>query len=121
MKNGAVRLTYLAPTGAVCDAPEVGADCDDHRRLEVAYAFGRRFGTAVERNRARRRLRHAFVEVVEGATHELTGGAFLLSGSRRLLDMPYSGVKSDVSRCLAQVTNPGPDTPTTVAGGSRRP
>jgi hypothetical protein len=76
---------------------------------QVALALGRRFGNAVERNRGRRRLRAAFraawmarpAEGSEGASNApaLTG-AFLLSGSRRVLTDPFEGIVSSITICL---------------------
>lgn len=102
MSHGAVRLTYLDNAAA------------DHRlesTPQVAYALGRRFGTAVERNRARRRLRDAFTRawadhVANTKTTAPTlrlDGAFLLSGHRGLLTAPFGQLVGDVTACLARL------------------
>ncbi len=105
MSHGAVRLTYL--DNAVADTPLESTP-------QVAYALGRRFGTAVERNRARRRLRDAFAR--SWADHTATmatsstdptlrlDGAFLLSGHRGLLTAPFDRLVADVSACLNRLT-----------------
>lgn len=67
----------------------------------VAFSFGRRFGPAVERNRARRRVRAAF----DRAWTERRGptGAFLLSGSPKLLVVDFEALVSCVESCLDQL------------------
>ncbi len=99
MSHGAVRLTYLHKSAA--DAPLESTP-------QVAYALGRGFGTAVERNRARRRLRDAFAQ--SWLDHTTTtpptlrlDGAFLLSGHRRLLSAPFDQLVDDVSTCLSRL------------------
>lgn len=67
----------------------------------VAFSFGRRFGPAVERNRARRRVRAAFDRVWterRGPT-----GAFLLSGSPSLLAVDFERLVAWVESCLDQL------------------
>lgn len=120
-----MRVTYLAPTGA-----SIGASRDVHPtpppyeldRVEVAYALGRRYGTAVERNRARRRLRDAFSSawVQYREQHlsteddprgselrpapDIVTGAFLLSGTRRVLTAPFADLVDNMLGCLGRLT-----------------
>lgn len=130
VRQGAVRVTYLAPTGASIDAPDTGGATPppyelDH--VEVAFALGRRYGTAVERNRARRRLRDAFTTAWAQyrAQHTPTDddgerpepipapdpvtGAFLLTGSRRVLTAPFADLVANLLGCLRQLTPASPD------------
>lgn len=102
VKHGAVRLTYL-PLAAT----------DPKSTPQVAFALGRKFGTAVERNRARRRLRDAFAKAWAGHTgsdnDELDAtlqlhGAFLLSGHRGLLTAPFDRLITDITHCLEQLS-----------------
>ena len=76
---------------------------------QVALALGRRFGNAVERNRGRRRLRAAFRVAWTARTDgeselappaPVLTGAFLLSGSRRLLTDPFESIVSSITTCL---------------------
>jgi ribonuclease P protein component len=66
----------------------------------VAYAIGRRFGTAVERNRARRRLRAA-VALDEALL--LPGGAYLLAADRTVLTIPFATLREYVTTLLRAV------------------
>ncbi len=103
-------MTYLAsPT--VTDGAGPGNEWpgNEWQGPKVAYAFSRRFGKAVQRNRARRRLRDAFArgwsEHAEGNTNmSPLDGAFLLSGHRTLLTAPFEAVVSDVVACLNKLT-----------------
>jgi ribonuclease P protein component len=63
----------------------------------VAYAIGRRFGTAVERNRARRRLRAA---VALDAALLLPGGAYLLAADRTVMTLPFPTLREHVTTLL---------------------
>lgn len=88
VRSGPVRMTFVpVPT----------------RHPQLAFGLGRRFGTAVERNRARRRLRAAFHQVVAGAAQPLALGAYLVSADRSALDTPFPALMGSVGRCLAQV------------------
>jgi hypothetical protein len=92
-------------------------------RVELAYALGRRYGTAVERSRARRRLRDAFTTAWAryrehytaggektanrsgyGPAPDPVTGAFLLSGSRRVLTAPFTDLVDNMAGCLGQLT-----------------
>jgi ribonuclease P protein component len=66
----------------------------------VAYAIGRRFGTAVERNRARRRLRAA-VALDEALL--LTGGTYLLAAERSVITIPFPTLREHVTTLLRRV------------------
>jgi ribonuclease P protein component len=63
----------------------------------VAFAISRRTGSAVVRNRIRRRLRAAV------ALHEAelaAGGAYLLTAERRAMSMPFSELAEQVAQLL---------------------
>jgi len=66
----------------------------------VAYAIGRRFGTAVERNRARRRLRAA---VALDAGELLPGGVYLFAADRPVMTVPFPTLCEHVTTLLAAV------------------
>jgi ribonuclease P protein component len=66
----------------------------------VAYAIGRRFGTAVERNRARRRLRAA-IALDEALL--LPGGAYLLAAERSVMTLPFTALRDHVTTLLRAV------------------
>ncbi len=93
VRSGSVRLTFL-PMQTV--------------EPQVAFAIGRSFGNAVERNRGRRRLRAAFVEAL-GRRSLHPQGAFLLAGDRGLLTDRFPRLVEDVEVCLdkAGAATPG--------------
>ncbi len=104
VRHGAVRLNHLPP-----DRLPVGAATP-----QVAFAIGRHIGNAVARNRVRRRLRAAFVEVWRGLPADRVaalGGAYLVGGSPAVLSAPYRQLIADVERCFDQLqpaTAPAP-------------
>jgi ribonuclease P protein component len=66
----------------------------------VAYAVGRRFGNAVERNRARRRLRAA----VASESDELrAGGLYLFSAERSVMTLSFPTIRAHVTTLLRSV------------------
>jgi ribonuclease P protein component len=66
----------------------------------VAYAIGRRFGNAVERNRARRRLRAA---IALDAALLLPGGAYLVAADRSVMTLPFLTLRDHVTTLLQAV------------------
>ena len=82
--DGPLRMTYLPPPSAE----------DTHL---LAFALGRRFGNAVERNRARRRLRSAFALVVDEGG--MRPGAYLVGAKRDVLLTPFDDLLESIRRC----------------------
>jgi RNase P protein component len=70
---------------------------------QLAFGLGRRFGTAVERNRARRRLRAAFATVVGSPGQAVPSGAYLVTADRSAIDAPFGSLVQAVGRCLTVV------------------
>lgn len=86
-RHGVVRLRHLA-----VDHPEMQPGTP----VALSFAFPRRFGSAVDRNRAKRRLRAAFLDA-DGPEHR---GSILMSGTRGVLDCSYDLLVGDVRGCL---------------------
>ena len=63
----------------------------------VAFAIGKRVGTAVERNRLRRRLRAVIAEL------HPPSGAYLLSVAPQATTLSYAELRTHVSRALDAV------------------
>jgi ribonuclease P protein component len=66
----------------------------------VAYAIGRRFGTAVARNRARRRLRAA---VAVHADVLVPGGVYLFAADRPVMTVTFLTLSEHVATLLGAV------------------
>jgi ribonuclease P protein component len=63
----------------------------------VAFAVGRRAGSAVARNRVRRRLRAA----IDGCPlHLAPGGAYLFEADQSVLTMPFAELSTAVATLL---------------------
>lgn len=58
----------------------------------VAYAIGRRVGSAVDRNRVRRRLRAA----VAAESAQVVPGAYLISASPAAATLPFPSLRTAV-------------------------
>jgi RNase P protein component len=79
---------------------------------QLAFGLGRRFGNAVERNRARRRLRAAFETAWAGFDPDPTGtaptgsaptGAYLITADRGVLELGFEPMVAAVRSCLTDV------------------
>lgn len=68
-----------------------------HERVEVAYAIGRHVGSAVVRNRVRRRLR---VLMAERADHGLPAGRYLIGAGPELVGLDFDELRSRLGRAL---------------------
>jgi ribonuclease P protein component len=69
----------------------------------VAYAVGRAVGSAVERNRVRRRLRALVAE----SAAQLRPGAYLVGTASRAARSSYQGLRDDLRRALGQLQGDG--------------
>lgn len=69
---------------------------------QVAFALGRALGSAVARNRARRRLRAVFT----ARSDALAPGLYLVGGSAPLVGLPSGRLDDLVGEALAKLTRP---------------
>lgn len=89
VRRGPVSVTFVA------DGP--------NGPPRVAYAVGRRVGSAVRRNRLRRRLR----AVVADLAPEMRPGAYLVGAAPAAADLPFGELKAVVSQALTTVSEDG--------------
>lgn len=67
---------------------------------QLAFGLGRRFGNAVDRNRARRRLRAAFETAWRSLDGAAPTGAFLVTADRQVLSAAFDSLVGSVRSCL---------------------
>ena len=81
----------------------------------VGFTVSRKVGTAVERNRARRRLR----EVVRlcDADRFKPGSDYVLIGRRAALELPFARLVEDFARALARINQQRRARPDRRGGG----
>jgi ribonuclease P protein component len=84
VRSAPLRVRYLASA----DGPAVG------------YAIGKKTGSAVERNRIRRRLRAA----VHTATTPLTSGFYLISAESSAAHTPFAELVTAVNAVAAKAS-----------------
>jgi len=66
---------------------------------QVAFAFGRALGSAVQRNRARRRLRAIFA----ARSDALAPGLYLVGGGASLVGLPSSRLDGLVGEAISKL------------------
>lgn len=71
--------------------------------VRVAYAIGRAVGSAVERNRVRRRLRALVAE----AADQLRPGAYLVGTAPRAARSSYESLGDDLRQALGRLSGDG--------------
>jgi len=100
------RADFLAAAGAVkvstpafvLQARERG----DGGAVRVGFTVSRKVGSAVERNRVRRRLK----EVVRLTTGLAAGHDYVLIGRRAALALPFEQITKDFNRALQRLRAP---------------
>ena len=77
---------------------------DDHGPVRVGFTVSRKVGTAVERNRVRRRLRE--IVRLSAATGLSAGHDYVLIGRRAALSLPFEQITEDYKRALRRLRVP---------------
>jgi ribonuclease P protein component len=76
----------------------------DHGPIRVGFTVSRKVGTAVERNRVRRRLRE--IVRLSAATGLSAGHDYVLIGRRAALSLPFEQITEDFKRALRRLRVP---------------
>lgn len=93
VRRGTLRIAYLpVPTD----------------RVRVAYALPKRVGTAVVRNRVRRRLRSAFESIENAGQHSFPKGTYLVSASAEVARMPFVELVASLTSMLRELSERRP-------------
>jgi ribonuclease P protein component len=74
---------------------------EDDASIRIGYTASRRVGGAVERNRAKRRLRAAAADVI--AAHAADGCDYVLIARRTTLTRPYPALTRDLAGALKRL------------------
>ncbi len=74
---------------------------DDGGPVRVGFTVSRKVGTAVERNRVRRRLKEMVRRA--GATGLSAGHDYVLIGRRAALSLPFERITEDFNRALRRL------------------
>lgn len=91
VRHGLLRMTF---------AESIDATKRDLGTHQVAFAINRKFGNAVERNRARRRLKAAFAGLVTSGSALASPGLYLLIPDRRVLHQSHQEILDALEACL---------------------
>lgn len=70
---------------------------------QVAFAINRKFGNAVERNRARRRLKAGFAGLVANGSTLASPGLYLLIPDRRVLHQSHQEILDALDACFRRL------------------
>lgn len=82
------------------------APVPDRDECRVAFAIGRRTGTAVVRNRIRRRLRAALTELAQ--RDAVPAGAVVVTAGPSVAAAPFAEVQAHLARALARASSTDP-------------
>lgn len=93
--------------------PAAGKPDEDEVEIRVGFTVSRKVGNAVERNRARRRLRAVAQDILPD--HGRTGTDYVLIGRRGTLERPYAALSEDLRKALRRLGKDGGRKP----GGER--
>ncbi len=102
LRVAAMRRKWAAPGLIVQAAPN--RDPGGEAAIRVGFTTSKKVGSAVERNRARRRLRAAVAEVFPGQA--VPGTDYVVIGRRDTLTRPYSLLLQDLRTALKRVGTP---------------
>ena len=89
-RDGTARTTSVVRARSTFDV--------EHAECAIAFVLPRRWGTAPERNRARRRIRHAAREL--DRRHALPGGEHLIRPRRAVLELQFDDLVDDLAAVL---------------------
>lgn len=103
LKVAATRRKWVAP-GLIVQARRHGADETDPpgtASLRVGFTVSRKVGNAVQRNRARRRLKAVAEDVLKG--YAAGGYDLVVVGRQATLDRPYGELVEDMKTALKRL------------------
>ena len=94
------RKKWAAP-GLIVQAAPTSLSSTESSTVQVGFTTSKKVGSAVERNRARRRLRAAVAEIFPESASSLND--YVVIGRRETLSRPYSLLLQDLRTALKRV------------------
>jgi len=116
LRVAAARRKWAAPGLIVQAAP---SNQPAGSPIRVGFTTSKKVGCAVERNRARRRLRAAAAEVFPALAAD--GFDFVVIGRRETIERPYSLLLQDLRTALKRVGALRPESDGSAAGATEKP
>lgn len=75
--------------------------------IQLAFAINRKFGNAVQRNRARRRMRESFRQSCCSLPNPPLGGAFLLLADPEVKNVRFDDLTMEMNACFSRLQSKG--------------
>lgn len=106
------------PARSTVDVHDATRVSDEDAIVRIGYTVTKKHGSAVIRNRIRRRLRHAVKQIAPG--HARAGFDYVLIARKGALKRPFAALTNDLRMAFTRLNDPGSGPRTHRGANGRR-